>query len=402
VAVVFFLALSAILLVPLLEFLPYTDRSALTLQEAGAYSLPPYPYLLGLVIPLYGVIHEWVVYVGLIPLALALVGVRLRPFWVGAALVAGAFALGTNFVLFPILFRWVPGMSLLRVPARAWFVVGLALCVLAAHGLSQLLRGSLPRLTPRGFAALWLPAVVLATAVDLLWMDHSLLITRPVPAPSPAAAWLAAQPGLFRVYSSSSSLPPPDHLQHLEGVDPLHLAALAGFVADATSIHGSGYSVSVPAIFSGAEAAAPPPNARLLGLLNVRYIAASFDVTATDLVLVQRFGTTRIYEDRLAQPRAWLGGQPVEALNWSPDRIELSAQGPGLVVLSEVVYPGWRAWVGGTPAPIETVDGLLRGVRIGAGLQTVVFDYRPWSLYTGALLTILGLGGLGAVWRFKL
>ena len=395
------LALSAGLLVPLLELLRYSNRAALTLDEAGAYSLPPFPYLLGLVLPLYGVIHEWVTYAGIAPLVLAVVGLRRRPFWGGAAVVAGAFALGTNFVLFPLLFRWLPGLSLLRVPARAWFVISLAVCLLAAHGLQRLTVSWQGILKTSRYAAMLLPVVLLVTVIDLLWMNHSLLTARPWPAPAPAAVWLAEQPGLFRVYSSSASLPVPDGLQHVEGVDPLYLTALADFVARATHLSGAGYSTSVPAIYSNNPAQTPAVDARLLGQLNVKYVAAAFDLSAAGLSLIGQFGTTRIYENEFARPRAWLEGGRAAVTDWSPNRISIAATGPGRLVLSEVVYPGWQARVDGRLAPIETVAGLLRGVDLGPGAHQVVFEYRPVSVTIGALLIGLGLAGVAGIWLRK-
>ena len=393
-----FLALSAILLVPFLELLHYTNRAALTLDEAGVYSLPPFPYLLGMVLPLYGVIHEWVTYAGIVPLALAAIGLRRRPFWAVAAVVAGAFALGTNFVLFPLLYRWLPGVSLLRVPPRAWFIVCLAICLLAANGLHRLTASGRLRAKAWKVSSMIVPVVLVVTSVDLLWMNASLLTARPFPQLSPAAAWLAAQPGLFRVYSSSGSLALPDALQHVEGVDPLHLQQLADFVARASHITGSGYSVSVPAIFSTDPVNTPAPDARLLGQLNVRYVASAFDLSAPGLTLREHFDATQIYENEAVRPRVWLDGGTATIDQWSPNRIAIQAHGPGLLVLSEVAYPGWQARVEGELVPIETVDGLLRGVHIGPGAHSIVFEFRPWSVYTGALITLLGLIALIGIW----
>ena len=401
VAAAFFLLLSAVLLVPFVELIQYSGRGALVLQEAAIYSLPPFPYLLGLVVPLRGVIHEWVTYAGLAPIGLALAGVGRRLFWAAAGVTAGIFALGSNSFLFPLAFRWLPGMSMLRIPARAWFIVALAVCLLAAHGWQSVVTTWGPRLRPLRYARLGLPVLLVVTSVDLLWMNTSLFEARPVPAPSPAATWLAAQPGLFRVYSSSASLPLPDTLQHVEGVDPLHLTALADFVAQATHISADGYSVSVPAIFSRDPASTPLPSAQLLGLLNARYVVTEFDVAAPGLRLVQQFATTRIYENSLAQPRAWLaGGATAEVEAWSPDRIVVRAEGPGLLILSEVAYPGWEARIDSKRVPIETVDGLLRGVQVGPGTQLIEFSFRPLSVLAGGLLTVIGLCALLGVWRW--
>jgi hypothetical protein len=132
-------------------------------------------------------------------------------------------------------------------------------------------------------------------------------------------------------------------LQHVEGVDPLHLAALADFIARATQISGDGYSVSVPAIFSSDPASTPPPSAQLLGLLNGRYVVSEFDVAAPGLRLVHQLAATRMYENSLAQPQARrAGGAAAQVEGWSPTRIVVRAAGPGLLLMSELAYPGWE------------------------------------------------------------
>jgi hypothetical protein len=109
------------------------------------------------------------------------------------------------------------------------------------------------------------------------------------------------------------------------------------------------------------------------------------------LQLEAQFGSTRLYRNLLARPRLWLEpGEPASAsiqqpaiIGWSPDRIEVQAQGPGLLVLSEIAYPGWRVEVDGTDRSVETFDGLLRAVSVASGEHQVVFAFRPDSLYWG-------------------
>jgi hypothetical protein len=150
----------------------------------------------------------------------------------------------------------------------------------------------------------------------------------------------------------------------------------------------------VPPVFSTDPAQTPEVDAQLLGQLNVRYVAAAFDLSAPGLSLVQQFGPTRVYENQYARPRAWLDGGSAVVQAWSPDRILINAVGPGTLVLSEVDYPGWQAWVGAQPVPIATVDGLLRSVPLGPGASQVVFEYRPLSLYLGALFTLVGIAAV--------
>ena len=91
------------------------------------------------------------------------------------------------------------------------------------------------------------------------------------------------------------------------------------------------------------------------------------------------------------------GEEAVEFESYQPNRLELTVtpQAAGLLVLSEVYYPGWEATVNGRPAPIHKVNGLLRGIVVSPGENRVVLEYRPRSVRLGAALT--GLAFLGTL-----
>ncbi len=76
--------------------------------------------------------------------------------------------------------------------------------------------------------------------------------------------------------------------------------------------------------------------------------------------------------------------------SYGASRMELSvrAESQGLLVLSEIFYPGWRATVNGAAQRIYKVDGGLRGVVVPIGESRVVLSYTPWSVYAGAFLTL--------------
>jgi hypothetical protein len=204
------------------------------------------------------------------------------------------------------------------------------------------------------------------------------------------------------VYSPSYSLPFPDGLQHADGIDPLHLATFSDYMARASGLPLKEYSVTVPSFMDeNGEVLQSAPDAELLGLLNVRYVASEFLLPSSSLILEQRFEGTYLYQNSLWRPRAWLEGEGrAEVLLWSPNRIEVEAVGEGLLVLSEVAYPGWVARVDGIRQPVETVHGLLRGVQLAEGVHTVVLEYRPWPVYAGTAITLLGLALLLGILRW--
>ena len=63
-----------------------------------------------------------------------------------------------------------------------------------------------------------------------------------------------------------------------------------------------------------------------------------------------------------------------------------SASG-GVLVLSELFYPGWEARVNGVSEPISEVDGGLRGIPIPAGESQVRVDYAPQTVRLGGILS---------------
>lgn len=504
--------LAAVQIVPLLELMRYSGRGTLTLAEAGHYSLP-WRYLLGLVLADRGGFHEWMTYLGILPLLLAGLALLARPKWqqtgflAALALFAALFALGVNAPLFPALIRVLPGLGWLRVPARLWFVVAFAVALLAGHGIEMLNRsGTLPGrriitlvgaggitfclLLAGGFLALYhtLPAALGGLAVfasgglllllllvngrldgwsfraltlillvaDLWWMNSSLFVVRSpeeaFTAGRDVAAYLsdATKPTSppARVYSPSYSLP--QHLgalydlHQVDGVDPTQLARYIAFMRLVGGYSETGYAVTIPPFPEEADIATAyrnaRPNAALLGLLNCRFMAAEFPIQVAGLTLRRQLGTTYIYENELTLPRAFVvhsvqsvasgeealaaleelnpameavveGGEELETeprsdrvqiVSYSPNRITVEAElaTPGLLVLSEIWYPGWRARDNGQVVPIYRTDYALRGIYLDTGRHEVELTYDPVSLKVSSGISTLAWVGLGAalVW----
>jgi hypothetical protein len=69
-----------------------------------------------------------------------------------------------------------------------------------------------------------------------------------------------------------------------------------------------------------------------------------------------------------------------------------------LVVFSEIVFPGWKAWVDGRPAALYTADHALRALILDAGEHSVEFRYQPlWfkPIIAGAGIWLLSLIAFG-------
>lgn len=76
-------------------------------------------------------------------------------------------------------------------------------------------------------------------------------------------------------------------------------------------------------------------------------------------------------------------------------RVEMTARldYPGVVVLADVYYPGWKLTIDGKPAPIYRVNRMMRGAAVEAGVHKLVYTYEPESFFRlGGPLTLAGLG----------
>jgi len=76
--------------------------------------------------------------------------------------------------------------------------------------------------------------------------------------------------------------------------------------------------------------------------------------------------------------------------------LRVHATKPGFLHLTDQYFPGWRATVNGTPAPILRANFLFRAVEVPAGDSLVEFRYVPMSLYLGAAVSLLSGLALGA------
>ena len=77
----------------------------------------------------------------------------------------------------------------------------------------------------------------------------------------------------------------------------------------------------------------------------------------------------------------------------APERVvaEVTTSDPGLLVLTDLYYPGWIAEEEGRRLTIMRADGYFRAVALPAGSHRVVFRYRPMSFYSGSAISVLAL-----------
>lgn len=192
---------------------------------------------------------------------------------------------------------------------------------------------------------------------------------------------------------------------------------------------------------SGTQWFIPPPSSPILDMLNLRYrihrgepsegadplmTAPDYWIEESPTALARVFVPERVETlatseetlTRLAQtdfdPRriAYVtsdatidvrdarGTAEIAAETASEITIDADMQTPGVVVLADLYYTGWRAWIDDREVPILRTNHALRGIELPAGMSRIVLRYQPETFRRGLWLmgiSLMLLGGWAAV-----
>ncbi len=228
---------------------------------------------------------------------------------------------------------------------------------------------------------------------------------------------LGAQPSPFRVSVVSGSsadilnLPFYPNRNMLYGIDDLGAYSPLVMKTYRDFLNSWGYvndSLSAALPFSSPVLA----HLKELSLLNVHYLVSRGLLDSPILEPVLSENGNELYRIKNALPRVFFtprrdfetplsgwnleGIQAAEMSVGNPQRIEILADAPqeGMVFLSEVNYPGWKATLDGEEVPIRIAGQLFRAIEIPRGRHQIVMRYEP-VLYNHLGLAALGVFILG-------
>jgi len=95
------------------------------------------------------------------------------------------------------------------------------------------------------------------------------------------------------------------------------------------------------------------------------------------------------------------GTGKIEVLAYGPNRavFNVESSSPALFILSDILYPGWKARLDGEATPIYRTDGIFRGISVPAGSHRIEMRFAPASLMLGLGLAASALVILVGLWR---
>ena len=164
-------------------------------------------------------------------------------------------------------------------------------------------------------------------------------------------------------------------------------------------------------------------NHPILNLLNVKYVLTSKQLNNSGLKLVFNQNNTYIYENEQVLPKAFviheanlpsskeeiikldlkdiINNEKAEIEQYSPNEviIKTNLSNPGFLVLSEVWYPNWKAYIDNETEPTTVYKAYhtLMSVYLSKGEHTVKFVYDPSLLRIGAWISFLTIVLLVAI-----
>jgi hypothetical protein len=283
-------------------------------------------------------------------------------------------ALGPDFPPYWLIWRFVPLVEKAREPAWAVVLAQLGVAVLAALAVKLLGRPWI------GAAAL---AVFLAEVVYDAPHFASYAALDAVKRQADIAAFLKRQPGWFRVDLDDGDVP--YNFGDFYGLEQFGGAT-------------SSMSAKTHALLGQEE------TPRRFGI--AYHVGHAAWGGAREEVFRSASGLAVWRDPGMGEPLRALRTEPcagpdrMRSLSRQPAVVEAEFSCPGLLLVGDAFYPGWRARVDGVRTPVQEVDA-VRAVKLSAGRHRVEFFYRPGWIYKGLLSSMIGLIVAVVLQRFE-
>lgn len=434
-----FFLLVAVQFIPTGEYAVHSSRTLWNFELASSYSLSLknfitllFPFWFGNPLTSTFINQEYPsvffenysLYIGIIPLVLAIIGLYIhmrkrKTFFLGLLFLAVLLSLGSNTPVYYFLYTYVPGFSLLRAPARYYFLILFIMSLLAGDGMSANIFSRYRRsiyaiLIAAAFLSLYIPyknyiytqnqdEYIGRTSLSR-FIDNSIgnyRITTDDAINNPNKAMLYHQfntAGYEAIYlkdyvnyiNASQKAPSVSSTRiHIRNYESPMLKALSQsiFITDrrinsSTPVYQDSfvyvYPVKhVPERYFFAK--------REIGLSNkekiIDYMLGNDYNPAGDILLNRSHNYIALHEhDNTIYNSRVLSDKII---------LNVVVKKPSWMIVSDSYIPGWEAYANGRKLSLEQCNYMMKGIWVDSiGEHTIVCLYRPLSYYIGLLLTL--------------
>jgi hypothetical protein len=379
------------------------------------------------------------IYPGFIIAPLALLAVFFRTsretiFWIILFLLGIILSLGHNTPLYYIIYSVFP---FFRFPEKYFFLSCISMIILAGYGFDRLkilmARVGIKKI----FISVLLPLI--------LFIDLSLVNVHINPTceigfykdNNPFIEPITSDHDLFRVYVdeksfkllSDNSIP----INYWHTIWQMMMLPNVGIIQNFHYVNGkTGLELEYQSIITNILRKSWPEKIKLLKVANVKYIISAEDLEkqAGTKGSVKRINKI-VFQLKNNLPRAWIVGQIIPVTKYSVDdfvaaefnpftsalggsyfstiynkpfsqivskidyrsnssiHLEVNSHQKGVLILSEISYPGWKVRIDGNLAELYRFNFLFQGIEIEAGSHKIEFVYRPPHFLIFLTITII-------------
>lgn len=385
--------LSAIILLPHLEFAPLSTRSSLALKDVALPLWNLKKIFLSLTFPYLDkrLTHEEFLYIGIIPSVLSLIGFlklnKLRKVVLSFGLFFTIlFVLGLSTPFFEASYNFLPFLKYSRITTRLWFVAVLITALLSAYAINKIKNQKL--------------AVIIITF--FLAENIFIFTTRNKNIPylnfqnEEIYQYLSKDHELFRIYCTAYCFNPQliskYRIQVLHGESPIQQKDFIKFLEKAGNYNWNDFAVIFPPYQIWQTNLPPNPNAKLLGDANVKYVASTYSLNIPELDLVQKFDKIFLYRNKLFKQRfRFDDNQQLNVTAYSPNEINIKFEKldkPKSLLISENYYNGWVAAVINSRFVVNRQKPVFKKVALPKGSEDVWLKFQPKSYIIGRTISI--------------
>ncbi len=249
--------------------------------------------------------------------------------------------------------------------------------------------------------------------------------------PTKITNYLQTQPKPFRVATTDRRIASPNSLtayniESVSGYDPLYLKNYATFINSWQNNKAENPSsfnrIVTPETFQNP----------LTDLLNVKYILTFDEIQNENYQKIFEEGITKLYINKKVIPRVFFPQEilkvenekillenltrkdadfnktayslhlesknnnliaSAQILSYSDQSLQIktSTNQSATIVISNINYPGWKAFIDKKEADIKKINYIFQSVNVPDGIHFLELKYQPSSFYNGLYLSALGL-----------